>query len=124
VLKPALQVARRWRQHDMAALAVDGWRDTRLAVAALKDKLPPIVEGEVLSVLPLKSARRDATITRLRKRGFEAWRWLRPLKQTGRQKTPQVWELRNKLLLVPLASGEKFERLADLLRDEPLESWS
>lgn len=120
---PAPQVARRWRQHDMPALAVAGWRATRHAADALADKLPPIVAGEVLSVLPLKSARRDATITRLRERGFEAWRWLRPLKQSDRQKTPQVWGLRHKLLLVPLTSGEEFERLLELLRDEPLESW-
>jgi hypothetical protein len=122
-VSPAAQVADRWQQQDIAALAQGGWSATRLAIAALGDKLPPVVEGEVTSVLPLKSARRDATIERLRAAGFEAWRWLRPLRHAGPEQTPQAWKLLQKLFLVPLLSGTEFERLLELLRDEPLESW-
>jgi len=122
-VNPAPQVAHRWHQFDISALAQAGLCATRAAVAALGDKLPTIVEGEVASVLPLKSDRRDATIERLREKGFEAWRWLRPLKYTGPRQTPEAWKLLQKLLLVPLASGAEFERLLDLLSNEPLESW-
>jgi dTDP-4-amino-4,6-dideoxygalactose transaminase len=119
----AARVARRWRQHDLKALAHEGQQATRLAAAALADKLPPVIEGEVLSALPLKSARRDATIKRLRAQGVAAWRWLRPLKQTGRGRTPQAWRLRSKLLLVPVPNVAEVDRLLHLLRDEPLEDW-
>lgn len=123
-VSPAPQVAYYWQQQDVSALTHAGRCATSVAIAALGDKLPPVVEGEVTSVLPLQSARRDATIARLRAAGFEAWRWLRPLKHTGPEQTPQAWKLLQKLFLVPLLSGTEFERLLELLRDEPLESWS
>jgi hypothetical protein len=122
-VEPATRVASLWPQHDISALAREGLRATHLAAAALADKMPRLAESEVLSALPLKSARRDETIRRLRAHGIAAWRWLREMKGTGPRRTPHAWELRRKLLLVPLCSGAKLSRLLDLLRDEPLEPW-
>ncbi len=120
---PAPQVARQWRRANIPALAREGRQATQLAAEVLADKLPLVSEGEVLTALPLKSTRRDATINRLRAHGIMAWRWMRPLKDTGPKRTPQTWALRRKLLLVPLPSGAELERTLDLLGKEPLEDW-
>jgi hypothetical protein len=124
VITPAADVALQWQQADLAALAREGERATSFAVNTLTDKLPPVNEGEVLTALPLKSSRRDTTINRLRAQGIMAWRWLRSLRGTGPQRTPEAWALREKLLLVPLCAGTELERTLDLLRSEPLEPWN
>jgi hypothetical protein len=120
---PAPWVEQRWEQSDIGKLASQGRQITRLAFAALPEKLPPLRKDEVLSALPLKSTRRDATISRLRAKGIEAWRWVRPMKDTGPNRTPQAWALRRKLLLVPLPSSVELERTLDLLSGEALEAW-
>lgn len=115
--------ASRWARLDLEAATRAGRSTTVLAVDALRDRLPHVLAEEVLTALPLLSRRRDELIAELRAEGILAWRWLRPLKGTGSQRTPVTSALRRKLLLVPTLDGPVMERCLDLLLRADLEPW-
>jgi hypothetical protein len=123
VLAPAHQVKSRWQTTDINLLAEEGLKATEFAASVLGDRLPPLKKGEVLTALPLKSSKRDTVIKKLRRSDIQAWRWIRPLKNTGPNQTPGAWALRQKLLLVPMCAGAELERTVDMLGRELLESW-
>lgn len=113
-----------WRNIDVDSLVCAGLSTTQLARQRLGDRLPFVSDREVLTMLPLKSPRRDSVIERLRRKGIPAWRWIRRLKRMGPASTPEAWLLRSKLLLVPLPVEANIERTLNILVQENLQPWS
>lgn len=112
----------RWRAVDRTHEVDRGIAASRYAVAELGDRLPAIVTGEqVLTLLPLRSGRRDQVIETLRAAGVGAWCWQRPMPGCTPGATPEAWTLWRDLLLVPTPTpGSPTYRLLDSL---PLEPW-
>jgi hypothetical protein len=116
-------VRERWREVDVASLAVDGLEATRRAKAVLGDRLPALTDREVLTVLPLKSTTRDLTIERLRSQGILAWRWFKQLRGVGPETTPMAWKLSQEMLLVPFADVSFEAQTLEVLLSEDFLPW-
>ncbi|WP_435128927.1 hypothetical protein [Actinacidiphila sp. bgisy144] len=95
-------VGARWDRLDRAAEVARGLAADRAARTALGPLLPPrTVASEVLTLLPLLSATRDATIDRLRAKGVGAWCWQRPMPGCTADATPGARWLWERLVFVP-----------------------
>jgi hypothetical protein len=119
------ELEQQWLATDLDDETSRGVLVTRRAREALGDRLPHLDDGDILYVLPLLTAQRDAFTERLRAGGCEAWYWRGVLAGAGPETTPGAWAIRERLCLVPLprSPGPELERILAMLCNEPLEQW-
>jgi hypothetical protein len=101
---PGQDLIARWHALDWRAEVARGQAASAYAVKELGALLPPggAPGRDILTVLPLFSARRDALIEALRAKGVGAWCWQRPMAGCTLEATPRAWEIWRRLVLVPL----------------------
>lgn len=121
---PSQDVETEWRSVNIGALAQKGRNATRVACRVLGGKLPFVGEEDVLTHLPLLSPNRDRAIENLRDQGILAWRWIHPLKSFGQNSMPGCFDLRKRLLLVPLPTKRlMLEQTLELTGKMELNDW-
>lgn len=93
-------ISARWRDLPLDAEIQYGQIDTRAARSRLSAYLPSGHDDDVLTYLPLLSRHADKTITELRRRGLDAWRWLDAPCLRRPQEAPIARAIWEKLVLV------------------------
>ena len=109
-----LKIVDKWEQIVWSTKIDHGRKQTALAKAVLKDRLPE-VGNAILTHIPLRSYNRDQVVESLRRQNINAWYWIRPLKGTTPQQTPRTWHLRKTLFAVTLCVGENSHRIIEVL---------
>jgi GNAT superfamily N-acetyltransferase len=123
---PDRDLAARWHDLDWRAKVAQGQAASAYAVKELGALLPPggASDRDILTVLPLFSARRDALIEELRAKGIGAWCWQRLMAGCTREATPRAWSIWRRLVLLPLPlPGSPVYGLIRSLGFEPWPGW-
>jgi hypothetical protein len=125
VSPPGQDLVTRWHALDRRAEVTRGQAASAYAVRELSTLLPPgtsALGGDILTMLPLLSARRDDVIGALRASGVGAWCWRRPMAGCAPDATPWAWETWRRLVLVPVPTPGS--PVYGLLASHDFEPWS